>query len=158
MIHNHGIAASLGHSSFWRIVGVIDVKVWNVANGDIREAASRKPHRLARQKFHVSMRSHVHHDICPKDLLDPVIGGEVLMGRRDLGIMKNTADLAIASGSGAAPLGLDAYDGVAVPDTGYHHLAPENHGGSDSVSFFSRRLAPGVANLFPGRFRQSIEP
>ena len=127
-------------------------------DGDIRVAGVGEGDRFSRQKLEVPVGSDVDDDVCPEDLFEVVVGGEVLVGRRNLWVVEDLADLAVASRACATPLRLDADNDVAVIYARDHDFSVEDHGGGNAVLLLSRRLSPGIADLMPRLEGQGLKP
>ena len=158
VIHQNGQAAALGNGAFGRVVGVVDVQMRQGVDGQIGHAAFTQTNALARQKFHIAVRAHMHHHIGVEDVFQIAVGGHVLVRRRHIGVVQDLADLPVATRPCAAAFGLYAHHGIAVFHTSYQNGAFVHHGWRNVVGDFARRLAPGLNHALLHFFGKALPP
>ena len=158
MVHESGVAPSLGDDPLRRVVGIVDIEVGQRAYPQIGIAIPGEPRTFARQKFEVAMGAHVHDHIGAEIALEIAVRGHILVRRRDLRIVQYFADPPVAAGSGAAAFGLNADNGMAVAHPGHQDLALVNHRRRHPVQLFPRRPAPGLADPFFDLRREGVKP
>ncbi|KAF5052396.1 hypothetical protein DSECCO2_409240 [anaerobic digester metagenome] len=96
MIDQDRVAPPFGNRPLRRVVGVVDVEVGDGPDGDIGVTGVREGDRLSREELEVSVRADMDDRIRTKHLLDVAVSREVLVGRRDIRVMEDLADLAVA--------------------------------------------------------------
>lgn len=92
------------------------------------------------------MSADVDQNVCAEYILQVTVGGHVLMSWRNIGIVQDLADLAIAACSSTAALGLHADHHIAILYAGDDDLALVEHGRRDAIFGLSRRISPGIAD------------
>ena len=96
MIDQDRVAPPFGNRPLRRVVGVVDVEVGDCPDGDIGVTGIREGDRLAGEELEVPVRADMDDRIRTKHLLDVAVSREVLVGRRDIRVMEDLADLAVA--------------------------------------------------------------
>ena len=143
VVDEDGIAPPLRDGALRRVVRVVDVEIGHGVDGDIGKAAGGEARSLAGEEFEVAVRAHVDHRVGAELPGEPLIGGDVLVGRRHGGVVEDLADLAVASGAGAAPLRLNADHRVPEPQARDQNSAVIDHGSRDAVLLLAGGIAPG---------------
>ena len=84
MVQDQGLAAALGLGPFPRIIHDERVKVGQWTQGQIGKATAGEAHAFARQPFQVAVLPEVDHPVSPVNRLQPVVGGQVVVGGRQI--------------------------------------------------------------------------
>ena len=146
VVENHGLAAPLRLGALARIVHDEGVEVGQGTHGQIREARLGQAHTLARQPLQVAVFAEMHHRMGAVNGLQPVVGGQVVVGGRQLGAV--VAQLRIPFIPAA---GLDQH----------HHGTEAAAMDAEPVRLqqrVGRRWPPAVQHRLPRRFRNVGEP
>ena len=77
----------LGNHAFAGNGHMVGIYVRKVSQGNIRIAFLIQPHALARQPFQVPVGTHMNHRIRLPYIPKPIVEGQVLVGRSDVGVM-----------------------------------------------------------------------
>ena len=137
VIDQHGITAPFGHHAFGRVVGVVDVKMGQGADGDVRPAGAGQAGPLAGQPLQVAVGAYMDNHVGAENMLHVHVGGDVLVGRRDVGVVEDLAYLAVTAGACAPALGLHDHVDVAEVKPGNDQLVVQHHAGRHAVHGFS---------------------
>ena len=158
VIDENRVAPALGDGALRRIIRVVDVEVRHSVDADVGKAPRGHPGGFARQEFKIAVRPHVDQGVGAECFREPLIRGDVLVGRRRVRVVEDPAGPAVAPGARAAALRLDADDGVAAVDAGHHDLPVMDHGGRDAVLFLPGRIPPDPAHAEARLFGKHCEP
>ena len=158
VVDQRGGDAPLGRRPLGGVVGVVDIQMGHPVDPDVREATGGQPRGLPGQEFQVAVGPHVDHQVRSELARQPFVGRHILVRRGHVGVVEDLADLTVAAGAGAAPLGLDADHRVAVADPGDHELPVVKHGGGDPVPGLPRRIPPRLAHPLPCGGGQLVKP
>ncbi len=158
MIHQGGAGPALGDRALRGVVGIVDVEMRQLVDGQIRQTGFGKADALAGQKLQVAVSADMDHHMGAEGIFQIAVGSEILMGRGNIRIMEDLADPAVAFGPGAATFRLDADHGVAVIDAGDEDGVFIDHRRRHAVDLLTGRFAPGLLHTRPGLFGKGMPP
>ncbi len=104
------------------------------------------------------MRADVNDGVGTKLPRKPLVGGQVLVGRRYFRIMEDLTDPAVTASSGTAAFGLHAHHRIAEIHPRDQEFALVEHCGWNAVPFLARRLTPGLDHAKAGGLGQFFKP
>ncbi len=100
----------------------------------------------------------MNNQVSPETALEVVVGCEVLVRWRHLGVVKDFADLPVAPRTRTAPLRLHADDRVSVLHPCYNNFPLVNHRRGNAVLLLARRVSPRLAQPFPHLRAETSKP
>jgi len=158
VIHQRAVTASLGDGALGRIVSIVEIEVRHFVDACIGKAAAREAGGLAGEKFEIAVRADVNDGVGTELPRKPLVGGQVLVGRRYFRIMEDLTDPAVTASSGTAAFGLHAHHRIAEIHPRDQEFALVEHCGWNAVPFLARRLAPGLDHTPAGGLGQFLKP
>ncbi len=136
VVDDRGVRAALGLRALARVVDEEGVDQRQVRDGRVRGAVSREGGVLARQPLQRAVLADVHQRVRAEAVGQPAVGGQVVVGRRELGVVVDRHRV-LTEAAGR----LDQQDDVARLKGGQDDLA----GVVDEQG--ARRLAPRLDHL-----------
>ncbi len=139
VIDDRGVPAPLGLGALAGVVDDEGVDQREFTEHRVRRAATAEPEPLAGQPLHRAVLAHVHDRVGAETVLQPAVGGHVVVGRRHVRVVVDR-DRVLPE----AARRLDHHDDIAELEGGEHDVVPVD-------VQRTRRLAPrlqhGVAQL-----------
>jgi len=133
------------------VVCVVHVQERGGAGSNVRETLLREADAFTGQELQVPVRSDLHDHIGAKDILDPVVGCEVLVRGRAVRVVEHLTDRTVAPCAKTPALGLDVHGRVSKTESRDEDLSLVYHARTG-------RLAPRGADFFLNPGGQGCKP
>ena len=96
MVNKAGEAPTFGDCAFRGVVGVVDIKMGDCPDSDVRVTVFGKPYAFSGKEFKIPVGSDMYEHISPKSVFKVPVGCKILVSRGDFRVVQDLTDIPVA--------------------------------------------------------------